>query len=89
MPTQTSIKNHSQRNTIRVRYEDAVYEDQVLKDPKTGKPELDAKGHPVTRRVLIKWKPSDQQGAQAAPEKFTDAFVAHGQRRAILEELPT
>ena len=88
MPTQTSIRNHSQRNNVRVRYEDAVYEDQPLKDEK-GKPVHDAKGAPVIRKVLVRWKPSEQPALQAAPEKVTDAFIAHGQRRAILEELPT
>lgn len=88
MTTSTSIKNHGQRNTIRVRYEDAVYEDQPLKDEK-GKPVLDPKGRPVTRAVLVRWKPSEQPGSTAAPDKFTDVFLAYGQRRAVLEELPT
>lgn len=70
MPSQTIVKNYSQRNTVRVRYQDAEM------DAKTGKP-------------TGKWNKTTQVDGLIPPDTSLTVFIAAGQRRAVIDELPT
>jgi hypothetical protein len=81
MTTQISVKNHSQLNAMRVSFEDA--------DIST-KPVLDKHGKPTGEaQKVVRWKPAPVAPVVVPAGKTTDAYVAVGQRRIIVEELPT
>jgi len=79
MPTSTSVKNFSQLNTVRIRFEVPEMKD-----------EIDKHGKPTGRQVATgKWVASPRTPEMALPGKSIDVFLAYGQMRAVLEELPT
>lgn len=79
MPTQTSVKNYGQLNTLRVRYEAPELVE-----------EKDKQGKPTGKMVPTgKWIAAQRATEMVRPGKAIDAYVAHGQLRVVLEELPT
>lgn len=79
MATQTSVKNFSQINTLRARYEAPELVE-----------EKDKQGKPTGKMVPTgRWVAASRPTELVSPGKALDVFTAHGQLRAVLEELPT